>query len=89
MSEGAFIDNRISAYAVAEILRPGLWSVDAWGDPPYARNRSYVIDAANINEAAQEGIRRFVEEMENLGPFVDEPEKLSDKGSEAANDVGA
>lgn len=47
-------------------LRPGLWAVEVWGLPPYDHRRTYTIDAQSDNDAANEGIGRFVAEMENL-----------------------
>jgi len=40
--------------------------VEAWGYEPYDFVRVYTIDAKTDTIAAQEGIRRFVEEMESL-----------------------
>jgi len=40
--------------------------VEVWGEEPFDYRRLYTIDAKSDNNAAQEGIRRFVEEMEAL-----------------------
>ena len=42
------------------------YRVEAWGDEPHDFVRVYTIDAKTATVAAQEGIRRFVEEMESL-----------------------
>lgn len=43
-----------------------LWEVEVWGLPPFDHKRVYTIEGKTDNNAAQEGIRQFVEEMENL-----------------------
>jgi hypothetical protein len=63
---------RILANAVVDVIRPatpvglGSFSVEVWGQPPYDYTRTYEIQAKNDTLAAQEGIRRFVAEMELL-----------------------
>jgi hypothetical protein len=63
---------RILANAVVDVIRPatpvglGVFSVEVWGQPPYDYTRTYEIQAKNDTLAAQEGIRRFVAEMETL-----------------------
>lgn len=42
----------------------GLFKVKVWGQPPYDETRFYEIQAMNENTAAQQGISRFVFEME-------------------------
>jgi len=42
------------------------WSIEVWGQPPHSHRRTYTLQAKTDNLAAQEGIRLFVEEMENL-----------------------
>lgn len=42
----------------------GLFRVKVWGQPPYDETRFYEIQATNENSAAQQGINRFVFEME-------------------------
>ena len=44
--------------------RIGLFRVKVWGQPPYDETRFYEIQATNENTAAQQGINRFVFEME-------------------------
>jgi hypothetical protein len=44
----------------------GLYRVEVWGRDPYDYTRHYEIRAQNDTMAAQEGIRRFVAEMEAL-----------------------
>ena len=43
-----------------------LWEVIVWGEPPFKHVRNYTLEAKTDNNAAQEGLRLFVEEMENL-----------------------
>jgi hypothetical protein len=43
----------------------GLFRVKVWGQPPFDETRFYDIQATNENVAAQQGIRRFVFEMED------------------------
>lgn len=43
-----------------------MWAVEVWGEPPHDRRRTYTLRAKTDTLAAQEGIRLFVEEMENL-----------------------
>ena len=38
--------------------------VEVWGRPPHDFRRTYEISAKSATLAAQDGIRRFVEEME-------------------------
>ena len=65
---------RIYAHATVDIVReppPGhkgltLYSVECWGLEPCDYVRRYEIEAKSDNDAAQEGIRRFVAEMEAL-----------------------
>jgi hypothetical protein len=42
------------------------WVVEVWGDWPHDFTRRYEIDAKSDTIAAQEGIRRFVEEMRDI-----------------------
>lgn len=44
----------------------GRYSVEVWGKEPYDYVRRYEIIAQNENVAAQEGIARFVEEMQHV-----------------------
>lgn len=44
----------------------GLFKVTVWGQAPHDQTRIYEIQAKSETPAAQEGIRRFVAEMEPL-----------------------
>lgn len=63
---------QILANAVVDVIRPatpvglGLFKVEVWGKAPYDYTRVYEIQAKSDTLAAQEGIRRFVSEMEKL-----------------------
>jgi hypothetical protein len=63
---------QVLASAVVDVLKPstpqtiGNFRVEVWGQPPYDYVRTYEILAKSDTIAAQEGIRRFVDEMENL-----------------------
>lgn len=60
----------VRASATVEMLKfgnPPTWEVSVWGEEPYGRRRSYTLRAKTDNDAAFEGIRLFVSEMENLG----------------------
>ena len=60
----------VFASAVVDVIKPntpktlGLFRVEVWGKDPYDFVRHYEISAQSDTVAAQEGIRRFVEEME-------------------------
>ena len=60
----------IQASAVVDVITPntpkriGNFRVEVWGRAPYDFVRHYEIMAQSDTIAAQEGIRRFVEEME-------------------------
>jgi hypothetical protein len=45
---------------------PRGWAVTVWGQAPHAEQRVYEIKARSDALAAQEGIERFVREMERL-----------------------
>ena len=63
------MSERVLASAIVDKLEDGpspVWSVEVWGQPPFSERRIYTIEAKTDNNAAQEGINRFVEEMENL-----------------------
>jgi hypothetical protein len=45
-------------------IKPGVFAVHVWGLEPHDQTRDYEITAQSDNIAAQEGIRRFVAEME-------------------------
>lgn len=46
--------------------RLGRFSVEVFGDPPHDYVRTYTIQAKSDTMAAQEGLRRFVEDIERL-----------------------
>lgn len=58
--------------ATVDVLRPatvislGRFRVEVWGRAPHDYVRVYTIDASSDNMAAQEGLRRFVAEVEAL-----------------------
>lgn len=62
----------VLANAVVDVLTPatpvriGNFKVEVWGMPPYDYVRTYEIMAKSDTIAAQEGIRKFVTEMESL-----------------------
>ena len=63
---------QVLANAIVDVIKPsspvglGVFSVEVWGVAPYDYTRTYEIQAKNDTLAAQEGIRRFVAEMEAL-----------------------
>ena len=57
---------RVLASATVDELPCNMWRVHVWGDPPHDQSRTYTIQAGTNTHAAQEGIRRFVEEMQTL-----------------------
>ena len=46
------------------------WSVTVWGQPPHDVERRYLLALGNASLAAEEGIRRFVAEMEARPPAL-------------------
>jgi hypothetical protein len=64
---------RVLCNAIVDVEQPpakdgkglGRFRVEVWGKEPYDYVRIYQIQAASDNVAAQEGLRRFVEEMES------------------------
>jgi hypothetical protein len=64
--------SRVLANAVVDVLREpvpsglGHYRVEVWGKEPHDYARVYTIDAKSDTFAAQEGLRRFVEEIEAL-----------------------
>jgi hypothetical protein len=64
--------NRILARAIVDIDLPALnghlgqYKVEVWGEEPHDYVRYYTVRAKSDNLAAQEGLRRFVEEIEAL-----------------------
>lgn len=65
--------SQILANAVVDIIKPatplrlGHFRVEVWGKEPYDYVRNYEIQAKTDTVAAQEGIRRFTAEMEDIG----------------------
>jgi hypothetical protein len=63
---------QVLASAVVDVLKPstpvrvGRFKVEVWGQVPYDYVRTYEIMAKSDTVAAQEGIRRFVSEMEAM-----------------------
>ena len=63
---------QVMASAVVDVLKPaspqriGIFRVEVWGKATYDYVRVYEIMAKTDTRAAQEGIRRFVAEMEKL-----------------------
>lgn len=64
--------SRVLAQAVLDVIRAptpttiGCFKVEVWGKAPFDYVRHYEILAKSDTMAAQEGIQRFVEEMETL-----------------------
>jgi hypothetical protein len=61
--------SRVLASATVDKIDEGtvpIWEVNVWGEPPHDHRRTYTLQAKTDTLAAQEGIRLFVEEMENL-----------------------
>ena len=63
---------QVLANAVVDVIKPstpltvGNFRVEVWGKEPYDYVRTYEILAKSDTMAAQEGIQRFVTEMEKL-----------------------
>jgi hypothetical protein len=57
---------RILANATVEALDSKMWAVEVTGVAPFQHKRTYTLAGKTDNNAAQEGLRLFVEEMENL-----------------------
>ena len=61
----------VLASATVDVIRSatpqqiGSFRVKVWGQPPHDETRFYEIQATNENSAAQQGINRFVFEMED------------------------
>lgn len=64
--------SQVLASAVVKVIKAatpinlGLFLVEVWGKEPYDYTRRYEIQAKSDTVAAQEGIRRFVSEMEAM-----------------------
>jgi hypothetical protein len=56
----------VSVVKAATPINLGLFLVEVWGKEPYDYTRRYEIQAKSDTVAAQEGIRRFVSEMEAM-----------------------
>ena len=56
--------DRVLANAFVDKIKRNQWLVEVWGKAPYDFTRRYEIKAKSDTLAAQEGIRRFVAEME-------------------------
>lgn len=71
--------SRVLASAVVDVLKPatpvvlGRFKVEVWGKAPYDYVRLYEIMAKNDTIAAQEGIHRFVAEMESMDLTKEQP----------------
>ena len=57
---------RICASCTVDDLGGMQYEVCVWGEPPFDHERVYTLKATSDNNAAQEGLRLFVEEMECL-----------------------
>ena len=63
---------QVLASAVVDVIKPntpktiGHFRVEVWGQDPYDYVRHYEIMAQSDTIAAQQGIQRFVSEMEAL-----------------------
>jgi DNA-directed RNA polymerase subunit L len=66
------MDDRILASCTVDELGNMQHEVKVWGEKPFDHKRIYTIKAKDDNSAAQEGLRLFVEEMENLRDAVTE-----------------
>jgi len=70
---------QILASAIVDAIKPatpvriGNFRVEVWGKAPYDYVRVYEIMAKNDTIAAQEGIRRFVAEMQKLDLTKEQP----------------
>ena len=68
---------RVLAKAILDVTKEptpttlGSFSVEVWGEEPHDFVRHYEIQAKTDTMAAQEGLRRFVEEMEQLDSVKD------------------
>jgi len=62
----------VKASAIVDIVKAstprglGTFKVEVWGQEPYDYVRIYEIRAKSDTIAAQEGIRRFIAEMEEM-----------------------
>ena len=51
--------------------KPTTFKVQVWGEKPFDFVRNYTVFAGSEDNAAQEGMRRFVDEMEKIDQRVD------------------
>jgi hypothetical protein len=64
--------SQVLASAIVDVITPntpvriGNFRVEVWGQAPYDYVRHYEIMAQSDTMAAQEGIRRFTDEMQAL-----------------------
>ena len=64
----------VLANATVDMIKAGpvpTWEVHVWGEEPHDHRRDYLIQAKTDNDAAFEGIRQFVEEMQNLQTHIE------------------
>lgn len=70
---------RVLASATVDVIKHsaplalGIYHVEVWGKAPYDYVRTYKLHAKSETAAAQEGIAKFVEEMEALELPDDDP----------------
>ena len=63
---------QVLASAIVDVIKAstpvmvGRYAVEVWGKEPFDYVRNYEIIAKNETQAAQEGIARFVDEMQQL-----------------------
>lgn len=61
------MQSQVRASAVVDLLTEvpeRMWRVEVWGEAPHDERRVYTIRADGDDNAAREGIRQFVGEME-------------------------
>lgn len=65
---------QIFANATVDVLVPsnpkqnGQFKVNVWGKEPYNYTFDYIFTAKNDTQAAQQGIQKFITDVEQLGP---------------------
>ena len=52
------------------------WRITVWEMPDYVQTRNYTIAAPNEADAAQEGLRRFVAELEQERGGITDPRSI-------------
>jgi hypothetical protein len=60
------LNDRVKASCTVDDLGSRQYEVRVWGEAPFDHERVYTLKALSDNNAAQEGLRLFVEEMECL-----------------------